>query len=114
MPPDHGSDSASDRRDPQPRDRERTDPDRTDEPRGERRRRTGERFSAWLASAAVRFGLTLIGIVVLVFALGQAVGLDLLGLLAEAVTSETGRWLVVAFFALLLVAVAQRGIAYRS
>lgn len=55
-------------------------------------------------------GLIAIGFVLLLFALGQAVGFDLLGLFADAVSSQTGRWLVVAFFALLLIRVAERGL----
>lgn len=86
----------------------------TTEPQRERRRSMGERLSVWFAAAAVRMGLTIIGVVVLIFALGQAVGLDLLGLFVEALNSQTGQWLVVAFFAILLIAAAQRGISYRG
>lgn len=78
-----------------------------DEQRGAERRHRSER---WFANAAVRTGLTLIGVVLLLFALGQAVGLPLLDLFADAISSETGRWLVVAFFALLLIGAAQRGL----
>lgn len=70
----------------------------------------GRRFSAWFASATVRLGVGIIGFVLLLFALGQAFGVDLLGLFADALESETGRWLVVAFFALLLIAAAQKGL----
>ena len=59
---------------------------------------------------AVRVRLALVGFVLFLFALGRPVGFDLLELFAEAVSSRTGRWLVVALFALLLVALAQRGI----
>jgi hypothetical protein len=64
----------------------------------------------WFASTAVRAGLTVIGLVLLLFALGQAVGLPLLELVASALTSQTGQWLVVAFFAVLLIGAAQKGI----
>lgn len=70
-----------------------------------------ESATSWFASTAVRLGLTLIGVVVLLFALGQAVGLPLLELAANAVTSQTGQWLVVAFFAVLLIGAAQRGVS---
>ena len=66
-------------------------------------------MSRWFASTALRTGLAAIGLVVMLFALGQAVGLPLLELTVEAVTSQIGRWLVVALFGLLLVAVARRG-----
>ncbi len=41
-------------------------------------------------------GLVIVRFVVLLFALGQAVGFDLLGLFADALRTQTGRWLVVA------------------
>lgn len=62
----------------------------------------------WIANTAVRMGLTIIGVILLVFALGQAVGLPLLELTIDALSSRTGRWLTVAFFALLLIGAAQR------
>lgn len=62
----------------------------------------------WFATTAVRAGLTVIGVILLLFALGQAVGLPLLDLATEALTSQTGQWLVVAFFAVLLIGAAQR------
>jgi hypothetical protein len=56
----------------------------------------------------VQAGLTVIGVVLLIFAIGQAVGLPLLDFTVEALSSQTGRWLVVAFFAILLIGAAQR------
>lgn len=64
----------------------------------------------WFAATAVRAGLTVIGVVLLLFALGQAVGLPLLELVTSALTSQTGQWLVVAFFAVLLIGVAQKAV----
>ena len=66
--------------------------------------------SDWFADAAIRAGLMVIGVVLLLFALGQAVGLPLLELASAALTSQTGQWLVVAFFAVLLIGAAQRGV----
>lgn len=63
-----------------------------------------------LANAALRIGLLLVGFVLFLFALGQAVGFDLLDLFIEAISSQTGRWLIVAFFGLVLIALAQRGV----
>lgn len=74
----------------------------------------GTRLSAWFATAAVRIGVTAIGFVLLVVALGRAFDVDLLGILGEALSSQTGRWLAVAFFAVLIIAAAQRGIVYRG
>lgn len=64
----------------------------------------------WFATTAVRAGLTVIGVVLLLFALGQAVGLPLLEMTTDALTSQTGQWLVVAFFAVLLIGVAQKAV----
>lgn len=72
-----------------------------------------ESATQWFAGTAVRVGLTLIGVVILLFALGQAVGLPLLELATEALTSQTGQWLVVAFFAVLLIGAAQKGLGSR-
>lgn len=65
--------------------------------------------AGWFASATLRTGVILIGFVLFLFALGQAVGFPLLDLFIDAVTSPTGRWIVVAIFALLLIAAASRG-----
>ncbi|QLG29025.1 hypothetical protein HUG10_16425 [Halorarum halophilum] len=70
---------------------------------------TAERFAA----SSFRIGLAFLGIVLLLFALGQAVGVDLLGMVGDALATEVGRWLVVAFFALVLIAVALRGFGRR-
>ncbi|WP_224336373.1 hypothetical protein [Haloprofundus halobius] len=73
-----------------------------------------ERMSSWFAEAALRSGLAIIGFVLLLFALGQAVGFDLLGVVADALTSQTGQWLVVALFAVFIIAAsAQRGLPSR-
>lgn len=71
--------------------------------------RGGSDFTEWLTSAAVRTVLVVVGVVILLFALGQLVGIDLLGLTAEALSSELGRWLLIAAFGLLLIGLAQRG-----
>ena len=73
-----------------------------------RRDARGHGVSQWLAGTAVRAGLTVIGVFLLLFAIGQAFGLPLLEFTAEALSSQTGRWLVVAFFAVLLIGAAQR------
>lgn len=62
----------------------------------------------WFATTAVRTGLTVIGVVLLLFALGRAVGLPLLELVTDALTAQTGQWLVIAFFAVLLIGAAQK------
>jgi hypothetical protein len=75
--------------------------------------REGGDLAGWFTSTAVRLVLAIVGLVVVLFALGQVVGIDLLGLAAEALSSEIGRWLVIAAFGLLLIGLAQRGFRSR-
>lgn len=75
-----------------------------------RQENAGARVSRWFAASAARGGLAIIGLVFLLFALGQAVGVPLLDMFANALSSQTGRWLVVAAFAVALISLAQRGI----
>lgn len=100
-----------DRTDPEARDRESYE-------RGVHEREPRDRVG-WLAGSALRAGLLLVGIVLLLFAVGQAVGLNLLGQtargltlfvneLGQALSTQTGMWLVVAFLALLLILFALR------
>jgi|GEM_PF-2830196 len=88
----------------------RREGDRERSPEADEQREGVEGATEWFASAAVRIGLTAIGVVLLLFALGQAVGLPLLEIATGALTSQTGQWLVVAFFAVLLIGAAQKGL----
>lgn len=56
--------------------------------------------------------IAVVGLVVVLFALGQAVGVDLLGMVAQAVSTQTGQWLAIAFLALLVMGAAMRAMAY--
>ncbi|WP_372910847.1 hypothetical protein [Salinigranum sp.] len=106
---DERADSGRTAQDAQPQQNQQAATQQPDEQRGaaaDSRSGLGELF----ASAAVRWGIGVAGFVLFLFALGQAVGLDLLGMFAEALGSQTGQWLVVAVFGLFLVAVARRGI----
>jgi hypothetical protein len=71
-------------------------------------------MSQWVAESALRIGLTLVGFILLVYALGRAVGINLLDIVADALLSPIGRWLVVAFFAIVLILVALRGFDRRA
>lgn len=51
----------------------------------------------------------LLGVVLVLFALGRAFGVDLLSTVAEFFETPTGRWLGVAFVGLLLIALAAGG-----
>lgn len=75
-------------------------------PESDRRRGIG----GWVADAALQWGVVLLGFVLLLFALGQAVGADLLAPFVDLLTSQTGLWLLVALFALAIIAAARRGI----
>ncbi len=66
-------------------------------------------MGGWFASTALRWTLAVVGIVLLLFALGQAFDTPLLGWVVDAATSETGRWLVLALVALGLIALAANG-----
>jgi hypothetical protein len=74
----------------------------------------GRSLTDWFANGAIRGGIVLVGFTLFLFALGQAVGLGLLDMFVGAVTSQTGRWLVVAAFALVLIFVGQQGVKYTS
>ncbi|WP_255169737.1 hypothetical protein [Natrononativus amylolyticus] len=56
--------------------------------------------------------VAIVGLVVVLFAVGQALGADLLGMLANALATQTGQWLAVAFIALLVVGAAMRAMAF--
>lgn len=62
----------------------------------------------WFARATVRWAVVLVGFAVLLFALGQAFGVPLLGVIVDALATRTGRWLMVAFAALLVIVAATR------
>lgn len=86
---------------------------RETEPRDRRERRppeeeTASRMGSWFASAAMRWVVILLGILLLLFALGQAAGTNILGPILDALASQTGIWLLVALFALALIAAATR------
>ncbi|WP_306057339.1 hypothetical protein [Natronococcus wangiae] len=74
----------------------------------------GRRFApgAWMASTAVQTIVVLVGLAVVLFAVGQAVGVDLLGMIGEALATHTGQWLAVAVIALIVVGAALRAMSH--
>jgi hypothetical protein len=72
-----------------------------------------ERATSVFAHGLIRLGLAIFGTVLLLFALGQAFGLDLVGAVAEFLITDTGQWIAVAFVALLLISIAAGGWRYR-
>ncbi|MWG33219.1 hypothetical protein [Halomarina oriensis] len=71
-------------------------------------RSTTEEVGSWFTETLVRAGILVIGVAVMLFAIGQAVGLRLLEPMAEFFTSGTGAWFVVAFLALLVMIAATK------
>ncbi|ADD06782.1 uncharacterized protein Nmag_3232 [Natrialba magadii ATCC 43099] len=87
-------------------------PAREREPRTDQRRRARFDFGAWLLSTAVQTIVVLVGLAVVLFALGQATGVDLLGAVGGALLTHTGQWLAVAFISLLVLGMALRAMRY--
>lgn len=71
-------------------------------------------FTEWLASSALRVGLVIIGVFLLLAALGQPSGTDMLGVAGEFLGTEAGRSLLVAAVALALIGIAVYGFTGRS
>lgn len=88
---------------------ERSATDSGTEPQQSPERTREEEAGAWFAASTFRVALALLGLVLLLFALGRAVGVDLLGLVVEGLQTQIGRWLAVAVFALAIIAIALRG-----
>jgi hypothetical protein len=65
-----------------------------------------------MASTAAQTIVMLVGLVVVLFAVGQAVGADLLGMVGDALATHTGQWLAVAVLALILVIAALRALSF--
>lgn len=63
----------------------------------------------WFAESTIRLALAVLGVILLLFAVGQMVGIDILGAIATALDTRIGQWLLVAIFALFLIVVALRG-----
>lgn len=68
----------------------------------------GERLLGWFTETLLRVALAVIGLVLLLVALGQMVGVDTIGLLSDALASEVVQWALVAVFALLLIVAATK------
>ncbi|MFC6724187.1 hypothetical protein ACFQE1_07320 [Halobium palmae] len=62
--------------------------------------------AGWFTGTVVCAVVGVFGVVLLPFATGQGFGANVLGAVAESVTSGIGGWLIVAFLALVLIAAA--------
>jgi Flp pilus assembly protein TadB len=70
-------------------------------------------FAGWFASSTLRVGLVLVGAFLLLVALGQLSGIDLIGETAALLGTEVGRWLLVAVVAIALIGIAVHGFTGR-
>lgn len=86
------------------------DADHTDDRRESADRTRGNSDTAeWVATSTLRIVLAVVGLFVLLFGLSMAMGVDLIGALADRLQTEIVQWLLVALVGLLLVIVAVRG-----
>ena len=86
-------------------DRERS---REERPPAERRPEGG----AWFTSRLLQTAVATVGLIGVLFALSMALGVDLLGMLAEALSTQAGRWLAIAVIILLVTSAAVRALGY--
>lgn len=80
--------------------------DGTARTRGTQRRGLGEEIAGWFTETIVRAVVAVFGIALLLLAIGQIFGANVLGAVAEFMTSGIGGWLIVAFLALMLIVAA--------
>lgn len=78
----------------------------TDRSDGTTAQTRGERMAGWFTETLVRGVVAIFGLALLLFALGQLLNADLLEIVTDFLTSSVGVWLVIAFFALLLIIAA--------
>jgi hypothetical protein len=74
----------------------------------EQERDTGERIASWFTETFVRTAVALFGVALLLLALGQIVGVNLLSIVGDFLVSGIGAWIVIAFFAMLLIVAASK------
>jgi len=70
---------------------------------------TTEEQATSITRSILRVALAIVGFLLLMFALGHAFGIDLLGMFAEFTQTWTGQWLIIAFVALVLIIIALTG-----
>ena len=67
---------------------------------------------AWFTSTVLQAAVAVVGLIAVLFALGMALGIDLLGMLAEVLSTQTGQWLAIAFVILLITGAAIRALEF--
>lgn len=85
------------------RDERQRDPERRDDETGI------EEPVERIAASTLRVILLILGVLLLLYATGQAIGVPMLGTISEALDTDQARWMVVAFFGLVLLVVSLRG-----
>lgn len=68
----------------------------------------GEEVASWFTETLLRTAVAVFGVVLVLLALGQIAGVDLLSIVGDFLTSSIGMWLLIAFFGLLLVVAASK------
>lgn len=71
-------------------------------------RDTTEQVASWFTETLVRTAVAVFGVALLLLALGQLVGVNLLSIVGEFLASGVGVWLIIAFFAMLLIVAASK------
>lgn len=69
---------------------------------------TGEQIASWFTETLVRAAVAVFGVAIVLFALGQLAGVELLSIVGDFLTSSVGAYLLVAFFGLLLLVAASK------
>lgn len=67
---------------------------------------------AWFTSTLLQAAVVVVGLVALLFALSMAFGVDLLGMLGDALSTQTGQWLAIAVVILVVTGAAVRALSY--
>lgn len=62
-----------------------------------------------IAASTVRILLGILGLMLLLFAIGQVMGFDAMALLSDALDTPEARWMLVALFAVIMIALSIRG-----
>lgn len=62
-----------------------------------------------IATSTIRILLGVLGVLLLLFALGQVMGFDAMAMLSDALDTQEARWMLVALFALVMIALSIRG-----
>lgn len=102
---DRRGETVEEGRQPRPTDDERV---RATEPESAEGVTAGDRIAGWLTETAVRAVIALLGVALVLLAIGEIAGVPLLSMLVEFLTSSLGVWLIVAVLGLLLIVAASK------